>query len=1061
MDGAQFIPRRTSWTWRSLSQTQRICGIKALFYGPDKTQGTIKSQPWLSVYSFRAYFTMAIIQPASRSQFAVALPLSEPFRFIHEPIPVHSNQPLIDRDRELSALTDRIFYSNGGSFLVTGYRGVGKTTFVNRVLFELQRRLSDCSSVNERHQLVDIQLNLAKPLPPLDLMFHLIRCLFSRLRELELLAELPEAMRQELILAHRRTSMTVMRGAMENREATFGLPDFEFDILSTGKAKLKSPLGFKRSKTSNHQQTFLAYDERAAEYDLIRLSSLLTSTVEKRVPWWIRWRRRAVRTIRMKIVFVFDELDKLDDTAGITGARPYLDELFGSLKNLFTTSGLTFVFVAGKETQDRWVEDIGRGDSVYESVFAYERYLPCVWGGARALCDKLFASALEPDQSMGGGRSAGRKPACVRDLHRYLTYVGRGIPRRMLRTVNEFVRWIEKVPNIALTDEELTRVEFYADLQRLLEENPSILGQNPYEAGVQKDKRQLAVYYILDWILRRSDRPFTLDEVLEAANSLSNKLVGALAMSEPVNRLVAALLVWSYLERLNSLDEAQILDTTKPQGDRYRLTDEALIALSGIRRPEPASFAQEYATDQSTTPSDGPAVGREHPSTGSVVGSYQILSPLGRGGFGSVYRAIHIATQRIVALKVRHAEFPSQYSRSADLFRREIDALRQMHNPSIVQILDVGEWHGDPYYVMELIEGVNLRAAVGSSIGVPGFAVYAGIQMARAFGYVHSLGFYRNDIKPENIMLSTAGMVYLFDFGTVVRPDSDDSFLVGTPNYMAPEAFEGARPDPRMDVYAVGLVLYELACGRRPIAKELPLPEFIRKRLESIPIPPSEFVQIPRKLEGIIMTCLELKPENRYGAMAELASDLQDCSKDFDVPVTAEAVGDWVRTNQVRREAGQAANREVTANEFSEFVGRTALSILIPDGFEPSTPTIFPTVDPVLFLPAAKKPVPYVIVYGPDWPEGLRRFNLLHPEVRVGRGSDAEIRLEDRSVSRIQAKIVLREGRYHFFDFGSRNGALVNGKPVDRKVLYPLEDGTEVRFDPYRIVFHAEPTFGP
>jgi serine/threonine protein kinase len=999
---------------------------------------------------------MAIIHPESRSQFAVALPLSEPFRFTHEPIPVHSNQPLIDRDRELSALTDRIFYSDGGSFLVTGYRGVGKTTFVNRVLFELQRRLSDCSSVNERHQLIDIQLNLAKPLPPLDLMFHLIRCLFSRLRELELLAELPETIRQELILAYRRTSMTVMRGAMESREANFGLPDFEFDILSAGKGKLKSPLGFKRSKTSNHQQTFLAYDERAAEYDLIRLSSLLTSTVEKRLPWWIRWRGSAVRTIRMKIVFVFDELDKLDDTAGSTGARPYLDDLFGSLKNLFTTSGLTFVFVAGKETQDRWVEDIGRGDSVYESVFAYERYLPCVWGGARVLCDKLFASALEPDQSMGGGRSAGRKPACVVDLHRYLTYVGRGIPRRMLRTVNEFVRWIEKAPNIALTDEELTRVEFYSDLQRLLEENPSILGHNPYEAGVQRDKRQLAVYYILDWILRRSDRPFTLDEVLEAANSLSNKLVGALAMSEPVNRLVAALLDWSYLERVNSLDEAQILETTKPQVDRYRLTDEALIALSGIRRPEPASFAQEDSADQSA-PNEGPAVGGEHLSTGSVVGGYQILSPLGRGGFGSVYRAIHIVTQRIVALKVRHADFPSQGSRSDDLFRREIDALRQMHNPSIVQVLDVGEWHGNPYCVMELIEGVNLRAAVGSSIAVPGFAVYVGIQMASAFGYVHSLGFFRNDIKPENIMLSTSGMVYLFDFGTVVRPDSFDSVLIGTPGYMAPEAFEGVRPDPRMDVYAVGLVLYELACGRRPFGELLPLPELIRKRRESTPIPPSEFVQIPRKLEDILMKCLEPKPENRYGAMAELASDLKDCSEDFDVRVTAAAVTDWVRTNQVRREAGQAANRVVTANEFSGFVGRTPLSMIIPDDFKPDTHTIFPTVDSVLFLPTAKKPVPYVIVYGPDWPEGRRRFNLLHPEVRVGRGSDAEIRLEDRSVSRIQAKILLREGRYHFFDFGSRNGALVNGTPVDRKVLYPLEDGTEVRFDPYRIVFHAEP----
>ena len=97
----------------------------------------------------------------------------------------------------------------------------------------------------------------------------------------------------------------------------------------------------------------------------------------------------------------------------------------------------------------------------------------------------------------------------------------------------------------------------------------------------------------------------------------------------------------------------------------------------------------------------------------------------------------------------------------------------------------------------------------------------------------------------------------------------------------------------------------------------------------------------------------------------------------------------------------------------------------------------------------------FVIVCGPDWPEGMRRFDLLNAEVRVGRGADAEISLEDRAISRLQAKLVLIADQYNFFDFGSKNGALLNGKPVDRKTIYPLEDGTEIRINPYRIVFHS------
>jgi hypothetical protein len=246
----------------------------------------------------------------THQRFAVALPLAEPFRFIHEPIPIASRTPLVDRDVELAAFTDRVFHSNGGSFLLTGYRGVGKTTFVNRVLSELPGRLAERSDNLQKESLVAIQLNLAKPMTPVELMFHLIRCMVARLREMDLINQIPESLRQELLLAHQRTSMTVVRAAAENRELNLSIPDFEFEVPGAGKGKLKSPLAGKKSITSNQQNRYLNYDERAAEYDLIRLSSVLTSSIEIRRTWCKRLRRLPIETIRLKIVYVFDELDK-------------------------------------------------------------------------------------------------------------------------------------------------------------------------------------------------------------------------------------------------------------------------------------------------------------------------------------------------------------------------------------------------------------------------------------------------------------------------------------------------------------------------------------------------------------------------------------------------------------------------------------------------------------------------------------------------------------------------------------------------------------------------------
>ena len=570
-----------------------------------------------------------------------------------------------------------------------------------------------------------------------------------------------------------------------------------------------------------------------------------------------------------------------------------------------------------------------------------------------------------------------------------------------------------------------------------------------------RSKRQLAVYYVIDWILRRGTRTFNAGDVLEAANALSSKLVGASAMADPVDHLIQALLQWSYIERVNTLGEAQIVDANKPSVELYRLTEEALIALAGIRRPveSPVSTPTPASTDRDD---GGP---HDSPVPGGVIGRYQIVSELGRGGFGSVYEAWDSMIGRKVALKVIHGDASQQDPQLRTFFQGEIAAMGALRYPGIVPVFDVGEWQGRMYYVMELIDGVTLRTAIGSAIATPELVVYVGVLVARTFQYVHSNGFFRNDIKPENIMLEVSGRVFVLDFGTAVRPESSESadLIVGTPAYMPPEAFQGTKPDARRDIYALGLVLYELSCGRRPDDNNLDVQNLMRYRLMN-PIPaPSLFRPVPEWLEKVILRCVDVDPERRYLAMEELCADLENGADTLEGSLTAEMVGEWVRSRRIRQEVRRSASLTETIR-VSEFeapppppnqLQRSRASTQVGAPQPTATDTLLPTD-----LSGIRGPA--LMVYGPDWTRGFRRYVLSVREVRIGRGLDVEIRLEDKSVSRVQAKIVFRDGRYHFFDFGSSNGALINGQRVERKVMYPLDSGTEIRFGAYRIVFEWE-----
>jgi tetratricopeptide (TPR) repeat protein len=271
-------------------------------------------------------------------------------------------------------------------------------------------------------------------------------------------------------------------------------------------------------------------------------------------------------------------------------------------------------------------------------------------------------------------------------------------------------------------------------------------------------------------------------------------------------------------------------------------------------------------------------------AAGTRLGPYEIVAPLGKGGMGEVYRARDTRLRRDVAIKVvqhGHSD-PSLWDR----FEREARAASALSHPNICSIFDTGEAEGLPYLVMELLEGQTLRELIGTRPMEPGAAVAIAVQIADALEAAHAKGILHRDIKPGNVMIVGRSHVKVLDFGLAKQTglgesnetatlgmETETGSVVGTPAYLAPELLQGAKADARSDLWALGVVLYQMLSGELPFkgATTFEISSAILKEQ-----PPPLQASVPLRLRGIVERCLEKRPERRYQGAGEVRISLEE-----------------------------------------------------------------------------------------------------------------------------------------------------------------------------------------
>ena len=306
----------------------------------------------------------------------------------------------------------------------------------------------------------------------------------------------------------------------------------------------------------------------------------------------------------------------------------------------------------------------------------------------------------------------------------------------------------------------------------------------------------------------------------------------------------------------------ELLSEVREGWRRFR----AIEAQVGALFPEPGSTDDH----ESAAPEIGPP----------LISGYEILGVLGRGGVGVVYKAVHLRLNRAVALKMLLAgAFATRAERQR--FSRESEVVANLRHPNIVQVYDVGDLDGRPYFTMEFVEGGSLAEMIAGTPWPARQAAELVATLADAIQAAHLGGIVHRDLKPSNVLLTADGTPKIGDFGLARHLEVGPSLTmsgaaVGTPSYMAPEQARGKSGEagPAADLYSLGAVLYELLTGRPPFRAESAA-ETLHQVITQEPVPPSRLnAKVPRDLETICLKCLRKEPQSRYLNAAALAEEL-------------------------------------------------------------------------------------------------------------------------------------------------------------------------------------------
>jgi hypothetical protein len=760
-------------------------------------------------------------------------------------------------------------------YLVTGYSGVGKSSFVSRVIVDW-RNLCAARGID---RLLIFNLQLAQSESPEDVVKKLIGKVYfgSQDGQFSPDKQLSDRLQLSFIQAHSKSLKETQNETTAHErggDASLGPPKLT-TILGGG-----LQFALKRSKESSRSlEVEHEYNLSAAIGDFEAVLHLLAKPETNRTKTlWSFWpfSRKETSVKQARILFIFDQID---DLTSIQALAP-----------LFSLPNSSFIVLGGIKLKEQIATAKEEGRQVLDSF--HEEYLECQWNQAEHILSLLIsADQIGPRQ--------------FSEFRDYLNFTAQGLPRRLFAAIDRHANLIDNQFYLRLTESDRLRVRLGSKLHRVIWKNRKrILGD--YIDSVQyylRDKALRGTYHLADRMFRVAT--FTMQDADTVVTQMSDAIIHSERQRVLRNLLDVCVeegLIVVHGNKYTLADDILRLVKRIPDWlkDGFVDAQSFLQDLTGFGEPRPETTGVIQVVPRPPLPEDKPettiVVARDKrikppppppPSLGQID-RYVLRKKLGEGGMGAVYLAEDTRLQRQVAVKVLHSHVGNSPEAKAR-FAREGRAVASLQHRNIVSVYDVQELPtGQMALVTEYVEGESLETRVRGELPVVA-ALNISIQIATALKAAHDQGIVHRDIKPSNILLSSRGEVKLLDFGIAKLRDEHEGeavtqagALVGTPAYMSPEQVMGVSIDPRSDLYSLGVLMYRMFAGRNRFEDGLGTAALMMKILHEQPSPPSVHnPSITPELDSIVMKCLDPKPENRFWTAQELITALKEVRQTF------------------------------------------------------------------------------------------------------------------------------------------------------------------------------------
>ena len=754
--------------------------------------------------------------------------LNEKYRFFNSNYLFSDNViPFLKHNTIVERVKDRIRFSNGTSFLITGLRGVGKSTLIKRAINDLKDDHVIC---------LPVFINLSNKIEYKNLLFEIIRRLYESIIDNRIIDKVNSTISNEIVLAYSRTSMSIKSSNVVNGELE----------LSASENFLLSNILLKNKLTQQaaEEASFLAYSTNDVEHDLLRIIDLLNND----------------KSIKIKTVIVFDELDKL--TISENGSI-YFEEILSKLKSIICCVNAVSIFIGGLDLYQKWNDDIAKINSLYDSIFSWHQYIPCIWDSTQALfnlfIDKewIYEKIRDDFQFLCEDNYTNIIKPAFRAFLIYIIFRSKGIPRKIYSEFNNFIVWKNQKPYFQISENDVSRINIYSKIWRKIS---PIFEDKLYDTVIEMDLTYVTCFNILEYFFSHHSECFSLEDVQRVL--LYDNIV-FLDITRIITDLLKKFEQYHIIKKLAD-NKYIVTDFTIKREDRIVIKDKTLLQdktiedyIVPIADPENFDFKSSFIRKISRYNSK---------EITSFWNNFEAKKFILRNSEMSIFFVSNRINNNVYNAVLYTDRQNKKFINKKCLYNESKYIISSKYLLDTTDIVLNSELKTS---LRQIYNGYLLSHLINARLKTK-YIVLIIEQILNFIIELNKIGFFNANVKSTNIMINQYLNVKFLDIKNLVRIGTKGDPIAAL-GYAAPELYTD-NFDKRSDIYSVGVLFWELMVHKN-------ISDDLRERHVDF-----EFLKRPsgcsKKLWGIIIKATKVNPNERYQSAEEFLIDIKK-SKEY------------------------------------------------------------------------------------------------------------------------------------------------------------------------------------